>query len=208
MKGMLLTSFYTTKNKTYIYLLIAILAAAFFSFINPLMSSTMAAIFLITPITDNIKQEKDSRWMYYVSTLPIKRSDYIKAYFVYYLILLIIGAIIGIISTSIVTQSIMMGLMSGLMGFGVLGLYAIVFPLTFKFGPENSNVIMILSSILIVISFLGFFFVYGMVGGSFDNGYDIGMNGILVTLIYSVSGIIIMILSYILSVKIFNQQDL
>ncbi len=80
-------SFYATRKQTYIYFIVAIIAAGYFAVFNPLMSSAMAGVMLITPITDNIKHEKDSRWMYYVSTLPVKRSDYIKSYFAFYLIL-------------------------------------------------------------------------------------------------------------------------
>ncbi|MDI1801295.1 ABC-2 transporter permease, partial [Staphylococcus aureus] len=98
----------------------------------------MAGVMLITPITDNIKHEKDSRWMYYVSTLPVKRNDYIKSYFAFYLILFGASLMIGLVVTTIVTQSVMIGIMSGLMSFGIIGAYSIIFPLTFKFGAENS----------------------------------------------------------------------
>lgn len=94
--------------------------------------------------------------MYYVSTLPVKRSDYIKSYFAFYLILFGASLMIGLVVTTIVTQSVMIGIMSGLMSFGIIGAYSIIFPLTFKFGAENSNVIMIFASILLLISFVVF----------------------------------------------------
>ncbi|SUK32102.1 membrane protein [Staphylococcus aureus] len=117
MKGMFLSSFYATRKQTYIYFIVAIIAAGYFAVFNPLMSSAMAGVMLITPITDNIKHEKDSRWMYYVSTLPVKRSDYIKSYFAFYLILFGASLMIGLVVTTIVTQSVMIGIMSGLMSF-------------------------------------------------------------------------------------------
>ncbi len=95
MKGMFLSSFYATRKQTYIYFIVAIIAAGYFAVFNPLMSSAMAGVMLITPITDNIKHEKDSRWMYYVSTLPVKRNDYIKSYFAFYLILFGASLMIG-----------------------------------------------------------------------------------------------------------------
>ncbi|MGT2378180.1 ABC-2 transporter permease [Staphylococcus aureus] len=103
MKGMFLNSFYATRKQTYIYFIVAIIAAGYFAVFNPLMSSAMAGFMLITPITDNIKHEKDSRWMYYVSTLPVKRSDYIK---LFCLLFNFIGAslMIGLVVTTIVTQ--------------------------------------------------------------------------------------------------------
>ena len=58
MKGMFLSSFYATRKQTYIYFIVAIIAAGYFAVFNPLMSSAMAGVMLITPITDNIKHEK------------------------------------------------------------------------------------------------------------------------------------------------------
>lgn len=195
MKGMFLSSFYATRKQTYIYFIVAIIAAGYFAVFNPLMSSAMAGVMLITPITDNIKHEKDSRWMYYVSTLPVKRSDYIKSYFAFYLILF--GA------------SLMIGIMSGLMSFGIIGAYSIIFPLTFKFGAENSNVIMIFASILLLFSFVVFFFIYGMVSGASALEFEkISTEGWLVVIAYAVIGIVITSVSYILSIKIFNKQEL
>ncbi|HCV7666473.1 TPA: ABC-2 transporter permease [Staphylococcus aureus] len=205
MKGMFLSSFYATRKQTYIYFIVAIIAAGYFAVFNPLMSSAMAGVMLITPITDNIKHEKDSRWMYYVSTLPVKRSDYIKSYFAFYLILFGASLMIGLV----VTQSVMIGIMSGLMSFGIIGAYSIIFPLTFKFGAENSNVIMICASILLLISFVVFFFIYGMVSGASALEFEkISTGGWLVVIVYAVIGIVITSVSYILSIKIFNKQEL
>ena len=88
--------------------------------------------------------------MYYVSTLPVKRSDYIKSYLCLYLILFGASLMIGLVVTTIVTQSVMIGIMSGLMSFGIIGACSIIFPLTFKFRLKNSNVIMIFASILLL----------------------------------------------------------
>ncbi|HCY0860818.1 ABC-2 transporter permease [Staphylococcus aureus] len=209
MKGMFLSGFYATRKQTYIYFIVAIIAAGYFAVFNPLMSSAMAGVMLITPITDNIKHEKDSRWMYYVSTLPVKRSDYIKSYFAFYLILFGASLMIGLVVTTIVTQSVMIGIMSGLMSFGIIGAYSIIFPLTFKFGAENSNVIMICASILLLISFVVFFFIYGMVSGASALEFEkISTGGWLVVIVYAVIGIVITSVSYISSIKIFNKQEL
>ena len=90
MKGLLLSSYYTSKNHySHISSLLwpQLLCLVFQSNHDMLL----AMIFLISPVTDNIKHEKDSRWMYYVSTLPTGRATYVKSYFVYYGILILIG---------------------------------------------------------------------------------------------------------------------
>ncbi|MEO4433136.1 ABC-2 transporter permease, partial [Staphylococcus aureus] len=108
-----------------------------------------------------------------------------------------------------VTQSVMIGIMSGLMSFGIIGAYSIIFPLTFKFGAENSNVIMIVASILLLFSFVVFFFIYGMVSGASALEFEkISTEGWLVVIVYAVIGIVITSVSYILSIKIFNKQEL
>lgn len=51
------------------------------TFASPPMSGFILIALLISSIADNFKREKDSKWMNYVSTLPIKRSDYVKSYY-------------------------------------------------------------------------------------------------------------------------------
>lgn len=66
------------------------------------MSFVMVGVMLIIFIIDNIKYEKDLRWMYYVFILLVKCSDYIKLYFVFYLILFGVSLMIGLVVIMIV----------------------------------------------------------------------------------------------------------
>ena len=91
--------------------------------------------------------------MYYVSTLPTHRHTYVKAYFAFYGLLILLGLIIGAIICLIVTQDIMVTLFSAFIGIGMACTYALMFPLTFKFGPENSNVIMLTTAVVAVALF-------------------------------------------------------
>ena len=85
--------------------------------------------------------------------------------------------IIGLIAVLAIHQNLMLTLISGLVGIGAAGTYAIMFPLTFKFGPENSNVIMISTSVIVLILF--FITYFGVImsaivrSGSFS---DLGTN--------------------------------
>ena len=63
MKGLTLSIFYTAKKSFFIYLVVGIIAAVVFSFLNPTMNIFLAIIFLIYTNTDKIKREKESRWI-------------------------------------------------------------------------------------------------------------------------------------------------
>lgn len=209
MKGLILSSYYSSKKSLYTYLIVAIVAAVIFAFINPIMACFLPMLFLITPVTDNIKHEKDSKWMYYISTLPSGRSTYVNSYFNFYGILTLIGFIFGVISVSLITQDFNVILMSILVGIGGAGTYAMMFPLTFKFGPENSNVILISTSFIVL--FLFFIVFFGMnlseVAVSGSDATNLG-NSILVVGVYALVGIIAFVLSYVTSLKIFKNQEL
>ena len=72
---------YETKKPLITYLIIGIIATVVMTFASPPMSGFILIALLISSIADNFKREKDSKWMNYVSTLPIKRSDYVKSYY-------------------------------------------------------------------------------------------------------------------------------
>lgn len=211
MKGILLSSIYTSKKSLILYFFLGIGASIFFTFSNPIMACFMPMIFLISPVTDNIKHEKDSRWMYYVSTLPCGRKAYVNSYFSFYGVLSLVGLLIGLIIVSIITQNINLALMSALVGIGAAGTYAIMFPLTFKFGPENSNAIFIITSIIVIILFFLVFFGFIMPNinssGSMTNIANSPSQFIIIG-IYGLIGILSMIISYVTSIKIFNKQEL
>ena len=114
----------------------------------------MLMVMLLSPVSDNLKREKDSKWMYYVSTLPTHRHTYVKAYFAFYGLLILLGLMIGAIICLIVTQDIMVTLFSAFIGIGMACTYA----LCFKFGPENSNVIMLTTAVVAVALFLSMWF--------------------------------------------------
>ncbi len=58
MKGLILSSFYASKKSLITYLIVAIVASFLFAFINPAMACFLPMIFLLSPVTDNLKREK------------------------------------------------------------------------------------------------------------------------------------------------------
>ncbi|MEC4905885.1 ABC-2 transporter permease [Mycobacteroides chelonae] len=124
---------------------------------------------------------------------------------------ILLGLIIGAIICLIVTQDIMVTLFSAFIGIGMACTYALMFPLTFKFGPENSNVIMLTTAVVAVALFLSMWFFAVMPilikAGSISK---IASNPLVLvaTGSYALLGVIIFVISYFSSLSIFKKQEL
>lgn len=211
MKGMILSTFYASKKSVYLYSSIAIVASIIFGFLNPIMSCFLPMLILISPVTDTIKHEKNSKWMNYISTLPVRRKDYINGYFTYYMLLIVVGLVVGLLVTAILTHSMEVAIAAVLLGLGGAGTYAVIFPLTFKFGAENSNVVLIASSIFVVALFYIVFFVFIIKNLNSTNSLAEAMaqpSSLIVLVVYGMIGILTSVLSYFSSIIIFNKQEL
>ncbi|RIN41459.1 ABC-2 transporter permease, partial [Staphylococcus simulans] len=152
----------------------------------------------MTPATDNLKNEKDSKFLYFVSTMPISRKSYVSSHFLFYLILGSISLVGSSIITILITQNLLVTLSSALLGIGVITQYTVIFPLTFKLGPEKSNIIFMLASFIIVIVFLVLYF--SLLFLSNDNNNLALQENLGILGLYTLIGGIIFITSYLLSV--------
>lgn len=208
MKGLILSIFYSAKRSFFIYLIVGIIAAIVFSFLNPTMNSFLAIIFLIGPITDNFNREKDSRCMNYISTLPVKRADYVKSYYMIFIICLIIGIVVGVPSVGIITQSLSMVFISLYVGIGGAGTYSIMFPLTFKFGSDNSNVIVMSTTFAVIIIYFVFYISSMIFTNNYSDSFASMLSNTQSYMIYGIFGLISLMSSFILSIKIFNKQEI
>ena len=182
MKGLILSSFYASKKSLITYLIIGIVLSIVFAFFSPMMCCFMLMVMLLSPVSDNLKREKDSKWMYYVSTLPTHRHTYVKAYFAFYGLLILLGLIIGAIICLIVTQDIMVTLFSAFIGIGMACTYALsmwffaIMPILVQAGSMSK----IASNPLVLVA-----------TGS-----------------YALLGFIIFVISYFSSLSIFKKQEL
>ena len=66
MKGLMLSTFYASKKSMITYFIVSIFAAIVFAMINPMMTCFLPMMFLISPITDNFKNEKESIFLHYL----------------------------------------------------------------------------------------------------------------------------------------------
>ncbi|MFF5514776.1 ABC-2 transporter permease [Staphylococcus capitis] len=211
MKGLVLSTLYATKKPLIIYFIVGIIAAIIMTFLNPTMSGFMVVVLLVSSIADNFKREKDSKWMYYVSTLPVKRADYVKSYYLLFGAITVISFAISFPIVLIITQSLNMALIAFLVCIGCTGLYSALFPFTFKFGPENSNtIIMITVFFMIIIYFV--FYILAIALGAHHNSSMTNLlsstNSLLVFIVFGILGLVTFALTYILSIKIFNKKEL
>ena len=136
------------------YFIVSIVVTVIFSFLNPLMTCFMPMVFcFLQSLTIlNTKKILNGCTMFLFSQ---KEEIYMLiAIMLLSLSLILTGLLVGLIFTAIFTQNISMMLLSACIGIGAVGTYSIVFPLTFKFGSENSNVILTTSSIILILSFL------------------------------------------------------
>ncbi len=208
MKGYLMSYYFTNKKSIYTYLLLSIPICLFFSFSNPLIASFMPMIFLVSPATDNLKDEKDSKWMYFVSTLPYSRNTYVASHFAFYSILALKGMIVSLVINAIVADSIVTGINSAMLGIGFIALYSLIFPFTFKIGAEKSNVIFMIVSIIVVIVFFVYYFgLLALFSGSGDMISEVSKN-LWYGGTFAVFGLIVMLLSFITSKHVFKHKAL
>ncbi|MCY1576033.1 ABC-2 transporter permease [Staphylococcus pettenkoferi] len=211
MKGVFLANFYATKKSFIMYLIISIVATFLFSLVNPMICCFIPMVFLLSPITDNIKQEKESHWMNFVATLPNGRKGYVNSYYISVLIAVGIGLILGLISILAVHHSFGLAGLAILFGLGAVGVYSLILPFTFKFGPENSNSILIIVTIILLVTY---FTVYFLViqptiieGGSFTTLLHDSTALVTITS-YGIFGIIMLFITYFVSLSIFKNQEL
>ena len=83
-----------------------------------------------------------------------------------------------------------------------------MFPLTYKFGSENSNVILITTSTIVMIIFFVLYIVPSTLSNTSMTNIAESSTLLKSSMVYSGMGILSLIVSYITSIKIFNKQDL
>ena len=157
----------------------------------------------------SIKKEYVSKWGKYKLTLPVKRADIIKSYFLSQLIWLLVGMLLGGISVSL------SWLLHGcpfdnaidaitLFAFGVsMNLFtgAFFFPLFYLGGEERSEAFLVISLLSAVGVALG---ISSLINFYLEPGLETILLGSAILLICSV---LTFILSYPLTVSIYNKKE-
>ncbi|QQK81295.1 ABC-2 transporter permease [Salicibibacter cibi] len=164
MKGLLLNQYYSVSAslRNYVLLSVVIVAILLFSR-NELMqgfAQMLITIFMVTPALEVLKHESKSGWNKFVLTLPIKRGDVVQSHFLFFALAMISGllvtvalfALADLILGDILTSTNMLGILNGAGIALLLGIVA--YPLTYKWGAEKADTVLMLGIIVAVGLFL------------------------------------------------------
>ena len=151
----------------------------------------------------------------YILSFPLNKKDIVKAKYIYIILFTLIGAIIGI-TLSIILQMIktkegvnMENIISTSIGalFGMMILQMFQIPIIYKFGAEKGRLIQMIGIVIIMIigSSITVFFIK-VSPFSLDEflimleQYGLAIIGVVVVLLY--------LLSYKISLKIYNEKEI
>ncbi len=219
-KGLIVKDFQTIKSykSTVIYMIVIFVVFAFLN--NDLMSSLaifMPLCFEMLGISsfsyDNLaKADK------YVLTFPLNKKDIVKARYIYILIVTLLGAFLGFVLT-LITQGIKT---SNIVDKDFLGnTLAIIFgsltamillqsfqiPIMYKFGAEKGRIIQM---IMIVALMIGISLIVTILMTVFNVSLDsfiIMLKDYLIAIL-SIFVIMIYILSFVISCKIYERKEI
>lgn len=104
-----------------------------------------------------------------------------------------------------------MALISALVSLGCTGIYSAMLPLTFKFGPENSNTIIMVTVFFMIIIYFIFYILAVIIAAHYDNSMVEMLSNIrslLVFVVFGILGLATFALTYKLSISTFNKKEL
>lgn len=209
MNGLLLLNYYTNRKSILTYFAIGVIICTIFSMYVPLTSSFFLMMLMTTPATDNLKHDKETKWVNFIPTLPITRAKYIYSQFLFYLLLALISLLISSIILTLIQNDIYISIISGIIGISAILQFSIVYPLTFKLGTDKSNIIFMVTSFIVI--FIFFIFYYGLFLINTNSWQSISLNftyNLFLSLLYLCLGIIIFISSLITTIIIFKKSEL
>lgn len=219
-KGLIVKDFQTIKSykSTVIYMIVIFVVFAFFN--NDLMSSLaifMPLCFEMLGISsfsyDNLaKADK------YVLTFPLSKKDIVKARYIYILIVTLLGAFLGFVLT-LITQGIKtsnvvdkdflgntLAIIFGSLTVMIL-LQSFQIPIMYKFGAEKGR---IMQMIMIVALMIGISLIVTILMKFFNvslESFIIMLEDYLIAIL-SIFVIIIYILSFVISCKIYERKEI
>ena len=184
-----------------IYVMFAIANEVDISFIIPFM----IAMFFISTFS----YDEYNNWHAYAITLPNGRNNVVKSKYIATLLLITVATLVSII-LSIVMSSIRKTLdieeiLSSCMGstIAIIFIISLIYPLLFKFGSEKGRIALFIVSFVLV----------GIVSlSSKITTFSISKNLIIfvennLPLIFIISIVLMLSISYIISVKIYSKKE-
>ena len=214
MKGLILKDFLNLKK--YIRTLFGIIALYAVIFIpqgNANFLEGMVVILCAMAVVTSIGYDDLAKWDKYALTMPITRKDVVMSKYIFTIIFIIIGSILSLL-ISIVASTILNNLDIELLleidaisiALGIL-FTGILIPLIYKFGIERSRIIIIgIFAIPTIVSFAGVSILnyFGVPKPS-----EAFIERIVIILPYIIPeiAILILVISYFITLNIYNKKD-
>lgn len=152
----------------------------------------------------------------YLLTLPTSKKELVKARYLLVIAMILVGAVIAFVAVIGIDYIVYKGtieifeLISMLIGgiFGISVIEAIQIPSIYKWGAEKGRIQMFVLVIIVAALIGGVIFLANQIGFQFDNEIIITMVenfGVVLLLIFTV---IMYVVSYRISCKVFSKKDL
>ncbi len=214
MRGLVRNNFYSLGSNLQLSFLVAIFLMFVPAIIGnemfiPMILAVQSFIFIANSASA-LTVDVTSKWSKFEITLPIKRSDIVKARYISFTILLLCGLLLSVITsifTALVLQIFDFDLfLSGIL-FGVslsLITAGLTYPIILKIGTEKSELIMFLCTAIAA----GIFILIGVITSPFVNNSVKFFEKSLVNTTCTIVAILLFVVSYYISLAMYKRKEL
>lgn len=217
MKGLIIKDLCVIKNQMRSLLLILVFFV-FISIINKDATFTLFLVpfYMIMILITTFSYDEFNKWECYCNSLPLSRKEIVKAKYLLFnatsLIVLVLGILASIIVPNFIENTTFESIYASIIGvaFGICLVISLLIPFYYKFGSQKGRIMLfltitILALIIGIITSLDIFNNVELMNiiNSLNN-LSLGM----FTLLLIIVTVIIMTISYYISVRIYNNKEL
>lgn len=217
MKGLIIKDLCVIKNQMRSLLLILVFFV-FISIINKDATFTLFLVpfYMIMILITTFSYDEFNKWDCYCNSLPLSRKEIVKAKYLLFnatsLIVLVLGILASIIVPNFIENTTFESIYASIIGvaFGICLVISLLIPFYYKFGSQKGRIMLfltitILALIIGIITSLDIFNNVELMNiiNSLNN-LSLGM----FTLLLIIVTVIIMTISYYISVRIYNNKEL
>lgn len=218
MRGLLINQYYSVSKSIFLYTIVGIIISSFLLFLSipytRMIGTLIVMLFLVTPALEFLKREAVSGWDEYVTTLPLKRKAIVKSHYQFYLILLGLATLISsviVISSRLMLSNESMDVSTLAMIINcisiVIGLGVFVFPATYLWDSSRADAIILVASLISVMIYQGVALLYaGILQNTSERILPWANQDMVFSLFYFILSVLMFLISYLVSIKIYNTK--
>ncbi len=211
MIGLILKDIYNLKKHAKQYMLMLVVFGLFaFNFKNPSYLIGMIAMMASMLVITSMSYDEYARWDKYALTMPILKKDIVLAKYILLVISLLSGTVLSGAISLVMAMSMKLQdpketlLTCGIVALVVLLLFCILIPILFKFGVEKARIIMFAVFIIPTFTVAGVIKLMEKLNIPKPGVEQIRMLGYA----FPVVVLMVLFLSYNISVSIYNKKEL